>query len=75
LSIEQEVFIIMFGRIDYYVFGVKHWVKFCNGSGGALTGDGIKHCINYSQADNNDVPDNTCEYPVPGKLGHHGFWP
>lgn len=60
----KEVFIIFFGRIEYCdVFEVKHWVTFCNGSGGALGSDGIKQCINYNRADNNDTADKTCKYP------------
>jgi hypothetical protein len=63
---DKQAFIILFGRIDYCdVFGVKHWVKFCNGSGGALTSEGIKQCINYNRADNENVLDVACEYPLP----------
>jgi len=63
---ENQAFIILFGEIRYCdVFGVGHWVKFCNGSGDALSSDGIKECIYYNRADNNIDPEATCKYPLP----------
>jgi hypothetical protein len=57
----KQVYILVFGKVDYCdVFGVKHWLRFCNGSGEALDVDSIKECINYNRPDNNDTPDGSC---------------
>lgn len=57
----KEKFIILFGRIEYCdVFGVKHWATFCNGTGDALAPEGVRECINYNRADNNETPDASC---------------
>ena len=62
----NEAFIILFGEIRYCdVFGARHWVKFCNGSGNALSFSGIKECIYYNRADNNNDPEAACKYSIP----------
>lgn len=60
----NETYIMLFGEIRYCdVFGVPHWVKFCNGSGNALSMEGIKECIYYNRADNNTDPEPVCQHP------------
>ena len=62
----KETFVILFGEVRYCdVFGVQHWVKFCNGSGDALGLDGIKECIYYNRTDNDETPTPSCQYQIP----------
>jgi len=54
-------YIIFFGEITYCdVFHVKHWTKFCNGSGKALEASGVKECIAYNDVDTNITPGADC---------------
>lgn len=65
---QNKTYILLFGEIRYCdVFGVAHWVKFCNGSGNALSLDGIKECIYYNRADNDTDPSRNCQMTVPAK--------
>jgi len=65
---QRETFIILFGELRYCdIFGVPHWVKFCNGSGDALGFEGIKECIYYNRADNETEPAPSCLAAIPPK--------
>lgn len=60
IMVDKTRFLVVLGRIDYCdAFHVKHWVKFCNGTGDALGLD-VKDCIAYNEVDTNFTPSAEC---------------